>query len=236
MHASLLRTLLFGALLLPATAALAQAPIRVESPRDWFFHLQFGKYYPQIDEEPGLQGTPFRDLMGSDSRLLVQAGLDRYLFKGFGTLGLGVQLGYSEFYGRARFADTGEPSPDLTSLHVVPIVLHLTYRLDEAAVRWDVPLVPYARVGTGAWLYWMEGMNGARAGYTFGGGLQFLLDVLDPRLAREFDRELGVNNSYFYIDYTVAKVDAFGHSDAFGGPGIVLSDDGILALGVGLDF
>jgi len=236
MHGNLLRIAAFAALLLPAGGALALEPGRIpESPRAWTFHLQFGGYYPSIDDEPGLGSPgPFRQVFGSSDRLVTQAGIERYLFDAFGTLGLGVSAGYSEFYGKGFFAegpDAGERSGDNTSMHVVPLQVFLAYRFDVLAQHWSVPLVPYGKVGAGAWLWWTGGENGQRGGYSYGGGVQLLLDVLDPHLAREFDRNVGVNNSYLFVDWAGWQVDGFGDDDGFD-----LSDDAVLSFGLALDF
>ena len=37
-----------------------------------------------------------------------------------------------------------------------------------------------------------------------------MLDVLEPRLARDFDSDVGVNHSYLFAEYTHAEVNNFG--------------------------
>jgi hypothetical protein len=236
MHASPLRIAVLAALLAPAGAfAQAEEPTEPrQSPRDWAFHLQFGGYYPQIDEQAGLSDAPFQRVFGDSNRTIVQAGLERYLFDAFGTLGLGLSLGYSEFYGRGFFAegpDAGERSGDSTSFTVVPIQAYAAYRFDVLAQAFNVPLVPYAKAGVGTWMWFTGGESGQRGGFSYGGGMQLLLDFFDPRLAREFDREVGVNNSYFFVDWAAWQVDGFGDSEGFD-----LSDDGIVSFGLALDF
>ena len=236
MHGNLLRIAALAAFLLPAGAASALEPRDVpQSPREWTFHLQFGGYYPNIDSEPNLgSARPFEEVFGDSDRLVTEIGLERYLFDSFGTLGLGVTVGYSEFYGKGFFAsgpDAGERSGDNTSFTVVPLQAFLAYRFDVLAQAWSVPLVPYAKAGVGAWLWWTGGENGQRGGFSWGGGLQLLLDVFDPRLAMEFDRNVGVNNSYLYVDWARWEVDGFGDDDGFD-----LSDDGDLSFGLALDF
>lgn len=237
MNAHSLRIAALAAVLVPA-AASAQAEVdrpvqERHSPRDWTFHLQFGGYYPQLDQSTGLTDEPFQRVFGSSNRLITQAGLERYLFDAFGTLGLGVSLGYSEFYGKGFFAagpDAGERSSDNTSFRTVPIQAFLAYRFDVLAENFNVPLVPYAKAGVGTWLWWTGGESGQRGGFSYGGGMQLLLDFFDPRLAAEFDREVGVNNSYLFVDWAAWKVDGFGSE------GFDLSDDGILSIGLALDF
>ncbi|MFL5318679.1 MAG: MXAN_2562 family outer membrane beta-barrel protein, partial [Myxococcaceae bacterium] len=106
-------------------------------------------------------------------------------------------------------------------LKVLPLRVLGIYRFDYAALHWGVPLVPYAKLGLVYDLWWatkgdgVEFVNGERAaggkwGYSFTGGLSLLLDVLEPRLARDFDVDLGVNHSYLFAEYTYENVDDFG--------------------------
>jgi len=239
MHANSLRIAALAALLAPAVAGAQstgdEAPLERHSPRAWTFHLQFGGYFPQIDQEAGLTDAPFERVFGDSNRLLTQVGLERYVFDDFGTLGIGVSVGYAEFYGKGFFAagpQAGERSTDNTSFRTVPLQAFAAYRFDVLAQKAGVPLVPYAKAGVGSWFWWTGGNSGQRAGYSYGGGLQVLLDFFDPRLAAEFDREVGVNNSYVYVDWARWKVTGFiGDSNGFD-----LSDDGILSVGLALDF
>lgn len=233
MHAKTLQAAAVAALVLHAAPAGAQMDLDIpESPRNWTLHLQTGNWLPDVDSESGLTGTPFRDVFGDDGRLMTQLGLERYVFDAFGTLGIGLSVGYSEIYGRGFFAEgpnAGERSEDLTTMRVVPVQLFAAYRFDMLARAWEIPLVPYGKAGIGSWFWW-SGENGAQWGYSYGGGLQLLLDFFDSRLAMEFDRNFGVNNSYLYVDWAAWVV------DDFGGEGLVLSDDGILSFGLALDF
>lgn len=216
-----------GLLAAPGTSgAQVQA---VESPRDWFVGIQVGGYFPSVDSEFAT-ARPFQTTFGKDDRLLFQIGAERFLFKDFGTLGLGLSAGYSEFYAHAFFEDGTTRSTDTTSLKVVPLQAYLAYRLDVVAREWSFPLVPYGKAGVGSWLWWGDQNNGARAGYSFSGGLQLLLDVFDKRLAREFDREIGVNNSYIYVDWAWAKVNGFGTD------GLDLSDSSMVSGGLAFEF
>lgn len=232
MYARHLRTLALAlaVALLSLPGRSAAQTEAIDSPRDWFLGLQIGGYFPAIDDE--FDGArPFENTFGDDQRLLFQVGVERFLFKDFGTVGLGLSAGYSEFFAHAFFdEDRSTRSEDPTSMQIVPIQAYLAYRFDVASVEWGFPLVPYAKAGAGYWLWWTGDKNGARAGYTFSGGLQLLLDVFDKRLAREFDREIGVNNSYLYVDWTWSKVNGFG-TDGFD-----LSDSSMVSGGLAFDF
>ncbi|WP_373045579.1 MXAN_2562 family outer membrane beta-barrel protein [Vulgatibacter sp.] len=233
MNANFFRLAALLALLAPAAGAAAQSDRGPESPRDWMLHLQFGGYYPSIDDEAGLAAEPFAQVFDDSQRLLTQLGLERYAFKDFGTLGIGVSVGFVQFYGEGFFAEgpqAGQRSEDDTSFTVVPLQAYAAYRFDKLALDWAVPLVPYAKAGVGSWFWWTGGESGARPGFSYGGGLQILLDYFDRRLARDFDRNVGVNNSYLFVDWTAWQADGFG-SDGFD-----LSDDGMFSGGLALDF
>lgn len=226
-------------------ATLAASPARAESERSMAFDVRFGGYYPKIDTEFGTSDTtPFGDTFGSSDRLLVQLGLERLLFQKFGLLGVGGSIGYSEFYGHGfSVADDGttERSQDSTAFKIVPVYAYVSYRLDYAAQNWSVPLTPYGKLGLGTHIYWTtDGLgevsgggdaSGARLGVMAAVGLGIHLDTFDPALAREFDADRGVNNSYLVAEYLVFDADGLGTSDGFD-----LGDDGVLSFGLALDF
>lgn len=209
-----LRKTWMAALLALAHASVAQGqtqPRQMEtdtSPRNWVLELQFSGYLPRIDR--GVSGTPFEDVFG-DSSLLSQLALQRLVYQGIGTLGIGVQAGYSEFFGRAFLEETNQRSGDSTSLHVVPIQLFAAYRFDYAALHWNIPFAIYGKAGVGEWIWWSndgEGAtagegeaSGAKLGFSLSAGAAFHLDWFDPKLAREFDRNFGVNNTYVFVEY-----------------------------------
>ncbi|HLM46003.1 MAG TPA: MXAN_2562 family outer membrane beta-barrel protein, partial [Myxococcaceae bacterium] len=108
------------------------------------------------------------------------------------------------------------------------------------AFRWGIPLVPYVKPGLVYMPWWitkggeLENLadgkaQGGKLGWEVSGGVSFLLDVLEPRLARDFDSDLGVNHSYLFAEYTYAKV------NNFGGPGFNLSDS-YWMFGLALDY
>lgn len=213
-----LHLLFAGALL--AGALPAQAATSYQSERDWLLSLQFGSFKPEIDKEPGLVGTPFLDVFGPRPRLLSRISIERFVFKDFGTLGGGLDAGFAEFFGNAFVEGSDTPSPDTVSMRMVPITVFADYRFDWAAQNWKFPFVPYAKAGIGGWLFWINDAHGdtagggaakgVRWGWTWSAGLQLMLDIFDPRLSREFDREYGVNGTYLYVDYTQQHVTSFG--------------------------
>ncbi|MHB8875802.1 MAG: MXAN_2562 family outer membrane beta-barrel protein [Myxococcaceae bacterium] len=201
----------------PADAALSIT----QTPISGAFEFKMGGYLPRIDSASELHGaTPYADTFGSGSMLLAEIEVDRQLWREIGSLGVGVSVGYAEKYGWAKL-DDGTVSSERTALMVVPIKALAVYRFDYAAERWRIPLVPYAKAGLAFTPYWitkggkLEFVNGRRGAGTNWGlagvlGLSFLLDVLEPRLARDFDSDLGVNHSYLFAEFVIQDVRSFG--------------------------
>ncbi len=46
-------------------------------------------------------------------------------------------------------------------------------------------------------------------------GIEFLLDVLGPRLARDMDNDTGINHTYLYAEASRSKIDDFGSSSSW---------------------
>lgn len=224
--------LLFVALLL-----VGALPAQAESERNWILELQFGGYRPDIDAE--VPGSPFADVFGEKARLLSQISIERMIFKEFGSFGLGLQGGFTEFFGKGFISGTDDRSSDNTSMRLVPLMGFAAYRFDYPAVAWNVPLVPYAKAGVGGWIFWINdslgetagdgAAKGVRWGWSWSAGLALVLDFFDPRLSGDFDRNYGVNNTYLYVDYTEAKI------DDFGGKGFNFSDN-VWSGGIAFEF
>jgi len=113
------------------------------------------------------------------------------------------------------------PSADSTTLNIVPTSFIATYRADFVFDRYRVPLVPYGRLALERYNWWVtEGdgswaEKGATNGWSGTVGLGFPLDVIDTKLAREADRDSGINTTYLYGDVTWSSVDDFGAADSW---------------------
>jgi hypothetical protein len=212
------------AALLLAVPAVAQEvtlpPTR--SPRTGAVILRGGGYKPRIDSEAALMGrTPYKDTFGDASLLLIELELQRFFYQGIGTAGLGLGAGYAEKYADAKL-EGGGASADKAALKVLPLQLNAFYKFDYAAFRWNVPLVPYGKLGLVYSPWWITKGSGTEItdggatgkggkwGWAATAGVSFLLDVLEPRFARDFDTDLGVNHSYLFAEYTHAEVNNFG--------------------------
>ncbi|HSB20861.1 MAG TPA: MXAN_2562 family outer membrane beta-barrel protein [Anaeromyxobacteraceae bacterium] len=215
-----MRAIVATALLLAASPALA------ESPRVGSFQLQMGGYRPNIDSEFGGTATPYRDIFGTGRNFIYKAQVAGSLYAGFGTLDLGFGIGWFQKTGKGLIQGTTTPSGDDTSFRILPLSLSLTYRFDPFVEK--VPFAPYARASLERWQWWVTNGGGGTAqviggpsgqgatnGWSAALGLCFLLDFLDPTLAREMDRDVGVNHTYLFLEATRTKVDDFGSSKSW---------------------
>lgn len=233
---------LAAALALAAAAPAAAQTQYGPSPRYGFFQMSLETYRPNIDAEFGGAAHPYADAFGGKRNLMFRADAAWSLFTTYGSLDLGLGAGYWEKYGHG-FALDGTPSSDPTALKVLPTRLTLTYRYDVLSnqYRW-FPLAPYARVALDRYWWWVNNGNGnvanangrsgsgATNGYSLTGGLALDLGAIDPTLAREMDRDTGINHTYLFVELTKSHVKGFGSSSWD------LSDDRSVSLAGGLLF
>jgi len=202
------------------------------SPRNWTAHAEFGVYkLSYIDDEFSNNTDPYTSVFGNKYKFHVQAGAERLLWQGVGTVGLEAAIGYWQTTGKGLYRD-GTKSADSTTFRMIPLKLSAVYRYTDPWDKWDIPLVPFVKFGLDYYIWWIskegsgtsefEAADGTKkSGYggTFGlhvsYGLQLCLDFMDKRLANEFDQDMGVNNTYLYFEGTFAYVNDFGSSSSF---------------------
>jgi len=147
-----------------ALLALAASPALAESGRWGAIDIGAESYRPNVDAEFGSApaGTvpPYEQMFGSGRGWMLRVGFARALYTGFGSLELGIRTGYFQDSGKGVLAGTTVPSGDKTTFKVVPTSLALTYRVDDFAERWNVPLAPYGRVTLERYNWWVN--DGAR--------------------------------------------------------------------------
>ncbi|MBM4371529.1 MAG: hypothetical protein FJ098_07740 [Deltaproteobacteria bacterium] len=213
--------------LLSAMLLLAPAPgAAEESPQHVAAELRFGFYHPDIDREFGAGSGPYKSAFGKDSMLLFSGELDWQFWRPFGSLGLFGIAGYGWVKGRGRLED-GEKASDVTKLQMVPLDLGLVYRLDVLAHRYRIPFVLVAKGGLTYAFWWVTdglgdtsswntatGREREGAGGTWGlnaaAALHLHLNIFEPHTAKIFDNELGVNNSYLFVEYGIHWLNDFG--------------------------
>jgi len=230
----------FLALLLVTSTAHGQLyGLTADSPRSHQIEIKFGAYMPSIDSEKGVDS--YEVLFEDDSMFMSRLEYNYQFWKNFGSLALGLDLGYGQITGHGRelsastedgVATYAGKSSDETQLKMVPMSVSLVYQFDVMATRWKVPLVPFFKVGLDYNIWWItDGVDDVATytpsggkelegyGDTFGWhistGIKLLLDVFAPNMAKTFDNEVGVNNSYLVAEYVYSDIDDFGSKKSF---------------------
>jgi hypothetical protein len=212
-----------GLILLPGIS-LAYRP----SPQYGAFELKFGPYKPNVDDEPGLSTPVYENTFNNKSMFLTVIELDYQFWHPPGvSLGIGGSVGFMQAYAKSTLdaeGDASQDTSDYTVLNVIPMALMFVVRVDVLADKFNVPLVPYGKIGLNWYVWWIlnggeieSATGGEGSGGTFGWqgtvGLALELDVLDPMTARTFDNEVGVNHTYLFAELLWAKVENFGTND-----------------------
>jgi hypothetical protein len=209
------RALVALALVAAATSASAQ------SERWGSFEIGAGGYRPDVDSEFSSAPGPYQQIFGGGRGWMFRLGVSKALLTGVGSLEVGLQTGYFQDEGKGLFQDGSGTSGDDTALKIIPASLVLTYRFDWLAERYRIPLAPYGRAALERYHWWVTdgsgdtAKDGATNGWSLAGGLALLLDFFDPDLAREMDRDTGVNHTYLFFEAKKSWVDDFGSSSSW---------------------
>jgi len=216
-----------AALALPLLAALlglSPAPAAAEPPVVGSVELRAGPYRPDDDsrfELPAGTPGPYQQSFGSGRPWSFNVHVARALpWRQYGTIELGGGAGYWAVKGHG-LDELGAPTSESTALKIIPLELSATWRADLVWERWRVPFVPYVRLAYQHYAWWITGSGGSTVksgntnGFSYGGGLGLVLDLLDPMLAREFDADVGVNHTMLIVDVAQTKVDDFGKAASF---------------------
>jgi hypothetical protein len=222
--------------LLAGSQALAQDLPR-PSARWGSFQMSLSGYRPRIDAEFGGAAQPFDAAFGGGRNVMFRADLGYSLLVNYGTLDVSLGAGFYEKSGRGLLPD-GTASTDSTGFRVIPLRLALTYRFDLLAVRYGIPLAPYGRLALDRYQWWVtngsggtataDGRSGSGAtnGYSIGGGVAFLLNFVDSMLARDMDRNTGINQTWIFVDFTKSFISDFGSARSWD-----ISDDRVTIAG-----
>jgi hypothetical protein len=237
MRRAILALALVAAALAPG-GARAQTP----SPRSGSFELGGGTFYPDTDRDfsPGQLQTiaecpaaspcrgPWQQMFGNGRRWQLRFGITRTLLhERVGSLDVGFRTGYA-WASAHGFQNNGTPevpvwvrAGESTRFQMIPTSVTLTYRIDYLADRLNIPFAPYGRLALERYNWWISdgagktSRKGATNGWSMTGGLALLLDWFDSGLARDLDRESGVNHTYLFFDVTRSKIDDFGQKSAW---------------------
>lgn len=205
--------------------------------------IRLGGYRPSIDDEFGGEG-PWSQVFAQRRRLMYEIEYDRQLWRGFGSFAIGLHLGWYRIEA-ASLTEAGDRSTDRTQFSAVPVRASAVYRFDVLHTRFNIPFAISAKAGLSYHLWWVndEGStsvvvengnevrgSGGTAGVHWGLGLHLLLDWFAPDMARAFDANVGVNNSYLFVEYFGTKVNDFGSAESWD-----LSDNQLL-FGLAFEF
>jgi hypothetical protein len=234
--------------ILAEPASSGDGPHRFRSAQHFAFEVKFGPYRPDVDAEFDRGGTqlraPYKDYFGNNRHLMSQLELDWQFLRRFGSIALGLGIGYFQVTGPAPQGNgTGLPSGDHSTFKVIPLSLSAVYRFDYYLQQRDFPLVPYGKLGLD-WAYWQitdgndeiahDGMGGSGRGGTTGwhaaAGLELVLDFFDPDAARDFDADLGVNHTALTFEVSHADISGLGK------PGRLHVGDTTWSLGLMMEF
>jgi len=215
----------------------------VPSPQYGEFEIKFGPYRPNVDDQPGLSGTPYASTFGgSESMFLTTLELDWQFFRfdDIMSFGLGGSFGFMQEYARSK-TESGATSNDYTVLNVMPFAVLGVIRVDVLADQLGVPIIAYFKGGMNWYLWWILGAgetqeSGGTLGWEIRPGIAFRLDGFDRMSARTFDNESGVNHSFIFFEYVFAIVEGLGQTDHMFLSPMNLGSHGTWQAGLGIEF
>jgi hypothetical protein len=163
--------------------------------------------------------------------LMPMLDVDRFLWSGWGQLGVGISVGYmgksaNAFVIPSDPSDPNRPrSPgDTTAFRLIPLQVTAIYRLSILDDDYGIPIVPYVRGGLGYYVWWstIDGhlstdsmVSGSAIGATAGlvgtFGISIRAERIDAAAARSM-RESGIAHAGFYAEVNAGWVDGFGKS------------------------
>lgn len=166
-----------------------------------------------------------------------------------GPIGIGIQ--WSMFRDSAQ-APLAEPpaegstrsSADKVRFAVMPIAFQAVYRFELLADRVRfAPFVPYAKAGVAYAFWWAKNGSGDIAtaksgdkgrggvwGWQLNLGAMLRLDFLERGTARRFDRTSGINHTYVFGEWQLARLANFGRK------GSMNVGDGTWLVGLAMEF
>ena len=135
----------------------------------------------------------------------------------FSILDLGLSGDFAQITGRRLGEGSGDESAEISRLTLVPLSANAIVRLHFFR---NQPIVPYAGAGY-AYLVWSERnpieddqVDGDKSGVTMFGGVQILLDWIEPGRADDLDNWWGVNDTFLNLEVSRST---YGDSDDVNG-------------------
>jgi hypothetical protein len=208
---------------------------------NWHVGVRLGPYTPGIDDQIGVKNAagkgPYAAMFGSSASILPMIDVDRFVWKRFGQLGVGLSIGYLGKTAHPYQENTSPTDPmrprsagDSNSFRLIPLVASAVYRFSYLDDEYGIPVVPYARAGLGYYVWWVTAPDGnfasvcnnggmppctqnkaagASLGFVGSLGLSIRAERIDASAARSM-HESGIDHAGFYGEVSYGKVDGFG--------------------------
>jgi hypothetical protein len=192
----------------------------------FWFELRFGPYWPAVDDEPGLTGTPYADYFGDEPRFYFGLELDwtpiyiPYVV----SIGPGFGWGFTSASGSTKQVETGEPAASETGLTIFPMHLSAIARFDGPLRELNLPIVPYLKLGWGFGLWFADGPSGTSVvdgkvaegsshGIHLALGGALALNAFDRSTAMALREATGVRYAYLYGEWMLDTLGTIGPAD-----------------------
>jgi hypothetical protein len=203
----------------------------------WHAGVRVGPYLPGIDQQLGVSPGPYRRVFGTKRAVMPMLDVDRILWAGFGQLGIGGSIGYTQRTADSLKVKADPDEPDMrvpgasTTFRLLPLVVTATYRFTWLDDQYGIPFVPYVRAGLAYYIWWITAPNGstsrvckdgsascpgnenkafgASAGVQGSIGLAIRAERLDPSTANSM-RQSGIHHAGIYGELSFANVNGFG--------------------------
>lgn len=183
-------------LLIPAFSFAAE---RAERPH-WTLELKGGVVFPDVAQWSRFYGSSFMGEYGAAFSYKVHRLLD-----------VGVEATYARSKGKGSQSEHGVVADSEVTHQQVPVNVFLLVRGVADEKQWVVPYVGggYTRMFFRQEVKGQGRAQGSVNGFHARGGLQFLLDRMEPEAAESLSRDFGLDHSYFFVEgrYTRAMAD-----------------------------
>ena len=189
------------------------------------FSIFTSPYKPDIETNVIKNATTgekysYDDIYGKSGTYLTIVHYDYQIIKEYGSLYIGVEAGFAMDRGHSLIQnDIGEyvPSGEKLYLYSIPVNLIAGYEFNYLN---NQPLVPFIEGGGTYWAFQEKkesgsSTTGAKKGYFYGGGIKFLLDILEPSAAAEMRIDYGIFHTYLFGGYRSYKVNPSGRGFNF---------------------
>lgn len=204
----------------------------------WHAGVRVGPYRPGIDKQLGISPGPYERMFGTAPAIMPVLDVDRILWTGFGQLGIGGSIGYTQRTADAFQVKTKADEADVrvggasTHFRLLPLALTASYRFTWLDETYGIPIVPYVRGGLSYYVWWSTAPDGsisrvckpgatdpacdksnkafgASAGVQGSIGLAIRAERIDADTAQSM-RQSGIQHAGIYGELSVANVNGFG--------------------------